>query len=147
MTAVISTSMKDGKITTSIILVSGIVRGSNQMDGIDEENKAGWILSFSSIYSKHLKQRVERTWSRSVRDDHMKGWPCNAKALNYRDWNEFRKPSMHTTKRMGFKEDGIKFVRIGQRSFLIGNGTDFHTEEVYDLCKDVDMVGILISHI
>lgn len=54
---------------------------------------------------------------------------------------------MHTTKRMGFKEDGIKFVRIGQRSFLIGNGTDFHTEEVYDLRKDVDMVGLLISHI
>lgn len=120
------------------------------MDGIDEENKAGWILSFSSIYSKHLKQRVERTWCRSVRDDHMKGWPCNAKALIDRngdlDWKEFRKPSMHTTKRMGFKEDGIRFERIGQRSFLIGNGTDFHTEEVYDLCKDVGMVGILIGH-
>lgn len=120
VTAVISTSMHpNDTLTTHIILVSGIIEGSNQTR-ILEERKIGWILSFSSIASGDLKRLVE-----AEKSPVCKGLPCFARVINYqRSWTKLELPERHDVRSIGFKSDGIRFESIGYRTFVIEKESD-----------------------
>lgn len=157
ITAVISTTIKDPPInvSTSIILVSGIVKGQNQVYIKSREKKkgkilsniAGSILSFTWIHNSELKRLIEDKWPSSVCGWNTRGFTRYASVDDYqKSWEILKRPQQLKPKEkggasmFGVKGDGIKFESTEQMPLVIKSAANGWVEIHHNILNFADMV-------